>query len=681
MKPFSAVTIALAVATLVPAAAHAEAPHPAFPGPGAGSTTTVHLLGFNDFHGNLDATAVSPAKQYGVFAGGAANLARTIDDKRDAYGAANTVTVMAGDNIGASPLISAAFGDEPTIVALDQMGVDFSTVGNHEFDKGATELLRLADGCTDAADPAVCSQARTKIHEANVANGTNFAEDYVLPGGGTSPIFPGANWQYLSTNVRTTSSGQLAEDTLFPAYGTKSFPTTAGGTVTVGFIGLTLKDTPTIVSPEGVAGLTFDEEVAAANAAAAQLEALGVNTIVMLLHQGGFQQPAPTSVNGCAGDLSPAANSGNNQIAAIVGPGSGLDPRIGVVISGHTHTEYVCTFVDNGRSRLVTSASSFGRVLTDATLTISDDTGELKSATAVNSIVESSSNQATFTPLPGDPTTAGIVAQYRDAVAGQAGATVGRITAAFTNLSQSPYGEMTAGDLVADAQLAATAEHEDGGAQIAFMNPGGVRSPGLPFAVGGVVTYADAFTMQPFYNYLVTKTMSGGQIRSLLEQQYIGCGGQTTQRTLLPSAGLRYETDPTAATCAGKIGAIQLDGVDLVAAQDYRVTMNSFLYTGGDGFTVFAQAPRDGQYGVFDIDALVAFLQPSIVGSPVAPIALATAAPVSAGAANRIVSIGSLVVPPPDVPEAPVPILLGLGGAAVVLGGAAIRRRRAADVG
>ena len=656
--------------------------HVQFPGAGSGPTTTVHLLGFNDFHGNLDATATSPSKQYGTFAGGAKNMAKQIADKKAAYGAANVATVIAGDAIGASPLVSAIFGDEPTIIALDQMGIDFASVGNHEFDRGYTDLLRIANGCTGAPDPAACSVAKKKIHDDNIANGTSNAEDYILPGGGTSPIYPGANFQYLSTNVRTTSSGNLAENTLFPAYGIKSFPSSTGGTIKVGFIGLTLKDTPTIVSPSGVAGLTFDPEVAAANAAATQLKALGAKTIVMIIHQGGFQ--AGTAVlNGCAGNLDPAVNASNQQIYDIISPASGLDPDIGVVISGHTHAEYLCTITNGSQTRLITSASAFSRVLTDATLTISNDTGELKTASAANEIVQSSSSQATFSPLPGDPTVAAIVDQYKTAVAVTANQIVGRITATFTNSPTAPYSEMTAGDLVADAQLAATSSAGTGGAQIAFMNPGGVRSPGLVFSGTGNVTYNDAFTMQPFYNYLVTKTMTGAQIRSLLEQQFVGCGGQTVQRVLLVSQGFRYESDPAAATCAAKIGRIQLGGVDVVDAQTYRVTLNNFLYGGGDGFTVFKQAPQDGQYGQFDIDALVAYMQPSISGPAFSPIALKTTAPVLVTDPNRIVSIGQLpAAPPAEVPEASSPTLLPISAAVVIIIGVGVmmrRRRRTVD--
>ncbi len=652
----------------------------AFPGAGSGTTTNIHVLGFNDLHGNLDATATTPAKQYGSFAGGAANLANLVTSKRSAYGASDVATVYAGDAIGASPLISAVYNDEPTIVALDQMGIDFASVGNHEFDKGFSELQRLAKGCSTAPDPSACSVAKTKIHADNVAKGTSNAEDYILPGGGTSPIYPGANFQYLSTNVRTTSSGNLAENTLFPAYGTKDFPSSSGGTIKVGFIGLTLKDTPTIVSPGGVAGLTFDPEVAAANAAATKLKALGAKTIVMLLHQGGFQ--AGTAVlNGCAGNLDPAVNASNQPIFDIVGPSSGLDPDIGVIISGHTHTEYVCTITNGTQTRLITSASAFARVLTDATLTISNDTGELKLASAVNQINSSSSNATTFTALPGDPTTASIVAQYRTAVASTASAIVGRITASFTNSAQAPYGEMTAGDLVADAQLAATTSPSTGGAQIALLNSGGVRSPGLVLSGSGTLTYNDAFTMQPFYNYLVTKSMTGADIRSVLEEQYVGCRGQTVQRIMLASTGFRYETIPAAVPCAAKIGAIQLNGIDIVPTQTYRVTMNNFMYGGGDGYGVFKNAPQDGVYGQFDIDALVAYLQPSIAGPAFSPIALKTSAPVLSSDPNRIISIGSLPPGvPANVPEASNPAFLLLAAGGVLLLGMWFTNRKPSSV-
>lgn len=619
-------------------------------------TVDVHVLGFNDFHGQLNANG--GVRQYGKYAGGASYLAKAVRDKQDLYGLTNEATVVAGDSVGATPIESAAFSDEPAIIAKNMMRVDFASVGNHEFDMGKTELLRKQNGCV--SQPASCSKAKSQG-----------AGDYLLPDGSTTSVFPGANWQYLSANVIDTATS----NPLLPAYGIK----TLNG-VKVGFIGVVLQATPTIVTPSGVAGLSFISEITAANAAATQLKGLGAQTIVLIVHEGGFQTGTAV-LNGCAGNLT------GSPILTIA---AGLDPSIGVIVSGHTHAEYMCTVTTGATTRIIGSAASQGKVLSDYTLTIDTVTGQLVSASGVNAVVESSS----VLPNPSnsnyvqDPTkqhalTQQVVTQYTIAVAPVANEVIARITADFTNTAQNPFGEMTAGDLVADAQLAATTT--SGGAQIAFMNPGGVRAPGLTYAQSptllegdGNVTFGEAFAMQPFGNSLVTKTMTGAQIRSLLEQQYVGCGGQTTKRILLVSNGFRYETDPTSATCAGKIGLIQLNGVDLSSSQTYRVTMNSFLATGGDGFTVF-NSGTDPIGGDLDTDALRAYVKPSLTGTPLTPIALKTTSPVLLSDPNRIVSPGQLVSSPGAVvSEAAHPWLLTVGALFVMGGGigvVALRRR------
>ena len=622
----------------------------------ANPTVDVHVLGFNDFHGQLNSGG--GVRQYGQYAGGSAYLAKAVRDKQDLYGLTNEATVVAGDSIGATPIESAAFSDEPAIIAKNMMRVDYAAVGNHEFDLGKTELLRKQVGCS--GQPASCSKAKTQG-----------AGDYLLPDGSTTPVFPGANWQYLSANVIDTGTGL----SYLPSYGIK----TLNG-VKVGFIGVVLQETPTIVTPSGVAGLSFISEITAANNAATALKAAGAQTNVLIVHQGGFQSGAAV-LNGCAGNLT------GSPLLTIA---QGLDTSIGVVVSGHTHAEYMCTVTTGSTTRIIGSAASQGKVLSDYTLTIDTVTGTLVTATGVNAVVQSSNvaPNGTNSNYVQDPTkqhalTQQVVQQYTTAVAPVANEVIARITADFTNAVQNPFGEMTAGDLVADAQLAATVT--SGSAQIAFMNPGGVRNPGLTFAGSpagegnGNVTFGEAFAMQPFGNSLVTKTMTGAQIRSLLEQQYVGCGGQSTKRILLASAGFRYETDPLAAACSGKIGLIQLNGVDISPGQTYRVTMNSFLATGGDGFTVF-NAGTDPIGGDLDTDVLRAYVQPSLTGTPLSPIVLKTTAPVLFSDPNRIVSIGQLVsAPAPVVPEAAEVWLLPVG-ALVIMGIAfgiyTLRRRR-----
>jgi 5'-nucleotidase len=542
-------------------------------------TTNIHLLGFNDQHGNLEAAGLNI---YGRFAGGSAYLAKTILDRQAQYGD-HQATLMAGDNIGASPLANGLFHEEPSTIVTNLMHVDFASVGNHEFDKGSAELLRIqnggchADGCTGAP--------------------------YALAGGGSTNVFPGADFQYLSSNVVVNATGE----TLFPAYGTKQFTSDSGRTFEVGFIGSVLESTPTIVTPTGVAGLTFDDEAEAANRAADELADRRVKTMVLVIHEGGVQQGTAVR-NGCAGNLQ------GSPILDIV---ERLDKRIKVIVSGHTHAEYRCTVTTpDGVTRLITSASSFGRVLTDITLTVDDMTGKLVGASADNVIVENALN----TPGPGvtripdttkdDDRVAGVVEQYVTTSAPLANRVIGRIQGDLTRTA-SPLGESALGDVIADAQLAATRAADRGAARVAFMNPGGVRAD---LRVGdissggeapGEVTYGEAFTVQPFGNSLVTKTMTGDMIRRLLEQQFVGCHGQGVQRILQVSATFRYEQNRAGATCAEKIGQMFVDGVEVMPTDSFRVTMNSFLAVGGDGFTVFNEG-TDPLGGDVDIDALVA---------------------------------------------------------------------------
>jgi len=559
-------------------------------------TADVHLLAFNDLHGNLEPASLNI---YGQFAGGAAYLSKLLKDRQAAYGS-KQVTLFAGDNIGASPLASALFKDEPTVVVSNLMNVDLASVGNHEFDKGSAELLRIQNG---GCPTSGCTGA-----------------PYALKNGRTTNTFPGAKYKYLSANVTVDATGK----TLLPATTTKEFE--AGGReFQVGFIGEVLKDTPTIVTPSGVAGLTFGDEADAANAAAAKLRKQGVKIPVLVIHQGGFQN-APVALNGCAGNL---AGSDIEKIALR------LDPSIKVIVSGHTHAEYRCTITTNGVTRLITSAASFGRVLSDITLTVDTKSGELVGAAAVNSIVDNALNAsgANVVRIPDpskiDPVVDKVVQQYVTASAPLANTVIGRVQG---DLTRTAAGESTLGDVIADAQLAATAPANLGAAQVAFMNPGGIRNDLLASAISsggekvGEVTYGEAFTVQPFGNSLVTKTMTGAQIRSLLEQQWKGCGGQGTNRTLQISGSLNYEQSavalpatPTPADCAAQIGVIKINGVVVNPTDTFRVTMNNFLATGGDGFTVFNQG-TSALGGAQDIDSFVSYLkaaEPTGVAVPV----------------------------------------------------------------
>jgi 5'-nucleotidase len=582
----------------------------------------VKVIGFNDFHGTLQSpgtfginTTIPAAQRPAV--GGAEYLAALVAQLK-AQNPLNTV-VGAGDFIGASPLISALFYDEPTIEALNKAGVEFNAVGNHEFDKGSAELRRLQNGG--------CKQTNGQP-DPNSCRGLGSS----APG-----TFDGAKFKWLSANVIETATGR----TLLPPYGIKTF-----NGVKVAFIGMTLKATPTIVTPTGVAGLTFQDEADTVNALVPKLRAQGIEAIVVLVHQGGFQtSPNVGDINGCDGNLKNSDGS-ESDIANIV---KRLDNAVDLVISGHTHAAYNCsantvdvksangvvtrtprpTGLPNKTGRLVpvTSASAFGRLLTDIDLTIDPATRDIIQVEATNRLVDRTDPQLTAR-VANDPTVKNLVAGYDALVSPLASQTIGTITTALPNTANAA-GEMPAGSLIADAQLMATQPAGLGGAVVAFMNAGGVRNPGFSF--GGPypynVSYGNAFTVQPFGNTLVTLTLTAQQIKNVLEQQFAGCLGQTTQRVMQVSNGLKYTWKASAAPCSkivdvtltptdvtttppvatGAPDQLVINGVVQNPTKTYRVTVNNFMATGGDGFTVFTGG-LNPLGGAQDIDALVAYL-------------------------------------------------------------------------
>jgi 5'-nucleotidase len=531
---------------------------------GAPKKPTVHvqLLAINDFHGNLEPPTGSggnvPTPDGTVLAGGVVYLATHLR-ALEAENPHKTLIVGAGDLIGASPLISAAFHDEPTIEAMNALGLDVSAVGNHEFDEGYTELLRMqnggchpVDGCLDG-DP-----------------------------------FAGATWPYLSANVTIDATGK----TLFPAYVIRKFQG-----VKVALIGMTLEDTPTIVTPAGVAGLTFHDEVETANAIVQNLRAKkGIHTFVILLHQGGQQNVTPAFVNNCDNLTGPIVDIANN-----------LDDDVDVIASAHTHQAYNCT-IDG---KLVTQAASFGRLITQIKLSIDRKTDEVVTKTANNVIVTRD-----VTP---DPIESALLAKYQTLIGPVAARPVGQITTDLTRAT-NPAGESTLGDVIADAQLASASQPDNGGAVVALMNPGGIRAD-LTYAQSGsegdgVVTYGEAFTVQPFTNYVDTMTLTGAQLDAVLEQQFDNPSPGAI-RILSPSSSLTYSWSASAPT-GSKVSDIKINGVPVDPAASYRVAENSFLASGGDNFTVFAQG-TDLVTGEVDLDALNAYLA---AHSPVAPPAL-----------------------------------------------------------
>ncbi len=528
---------------------------------------TMKIVAFNDFHGNL----ASPGNFSGRPAGGADYLAGYIASLR-AQNPQNTVVVHAGDLVGASPLVSALFQDEPTIEVMNRLGLDIAAVGNHEFDSGRAELLRLQTGGCHPTEGNSCQGAAV----------------------GTPTPFEGARFRFLAANVVDQATGRP----LFPRYVLKSV---AG--VRMAFIGMTLEGTPTVVTPTGVAGLNFQDEADTVNALVRTLRNQGVHAITVVVHEGGTQTGGIGACTGMSG--------------AIVDIVKRLDNAVDLVISGHTHQAYICNLPNaTGRTIPVTSASAFGRVVTDIDVSLDPVTRDVTAITARQVVVDRT-NPA-ITPDAGVAT---LVANYTTLVAPIANKVIGKITATV-NRSTSAACEHNAGDLIADSQLAATSAPELGGAVIAFMNPGGVRAD-FTFASSvagegdGNITYGEAFTVQPFGNSLVTMNLTGAQIETMLEQQFVGCpNNQGFNRVLQVSKGFEYTWDKTRPSC-DRIdpASIKLNGVSLTPSTTYRVTVNNFLADGGDQFLVLREGTnRLG--GDQDIDALAKYLAGTLIPAP-----------------------------------------------------------------
>jgi len=515
----------------------------------------LRILAINDFHGNLRpptggisiADPANTANQITVPAGGAEYMATVIKQLRDKV--TNSIFVAAGDLIGASPLLSAMFHDEPSIESLSMMGLELASVGNHEFDEGKDELLRMQNGGCHAIDK--CQ--------------------------GPHP-FAGAKFHYLAASTFDQKTGK----TIFPAYEIREFQG-----VPVAFIGLTLKGTPGIVSPEGVAGLEFSDEADTVNALVPELKARGVQAIVVLIHEGGF----PTGdYNECPGISGP--------IVDIV---KKLDRAVDVVISGHTHRAYVCE-IDG---RLVTSGDKFGTLVTAIDLKLDPATRDVISARADNIIVRS----GTYARAPEQTA---LLEAYDKLAAPIANRPAGALTETLSRVPKET-GESPLGDIIADAQLAATSTEATGAAVIALTNPGGIRTD-MSKREDGAVTYADLFASQPFRNQLVTLTLSGLQIKNALEQQWLD---PRRPRILQVSKGIKYAWDGSRPYGERVIAdRMMLNGQHIDPASSYRVTVNNYLAVGGDGFTALKEGTAR-RFGIYDVDALYAYFQ---ANSPIPPV-------------------------------------------------------------
>ncbi|GAA1248103.1 MULTISPECIES: bifunctional metallophosphatase/5'-nucleotidase [Streptomyces] len=562
------------------AALPANATQDRYHGGKGGRTVDVQLLSFNDFHGNLEPPAGSSGQvtenlpdgtTRKVDAGGVEYLATSLRTARKSH--PYSVTAAAGDLIGASPLLSGLFHDEPTVEAMNKLDLDVTSVGNHEFDEGATELARMQNGGCHPKDG--CFEDGRK--------------------------FKGADYPYLAANVTDEKTGKpiLAPYWVWKHNGVK-----------IGFIGVTLEGTPDIVSADGVKGLKFHDEIETVNKYAKILDEQGVKSIVTLIHEGGV--PASGSYNyDCDSPSGGAGISG-----PIVDIAKGISPKVDALVTGHTHNAYVCTIPDpSGKPRMVTSASSYGKLYTDTTLTYDRRTKDI-----VRTSVKSANHVVSRTqPKAADMTA--LIGRWNKLAAPVANQPVGYISADIPGRgAASP--EEPLGDLIADAQLA-HARTLDPKTSLALMNPGGVRSDLVYKASGsegdGVVTYGEGFTVQPFSNTVNLADLTGAQVITALQQQVSG-SNEASPKILQPSAGLTYTLDMTKTGAARVVvDSIKLNGAAIDPAATYRVAMNSFLAGGGDGFAALGQG-KNPLVGSDDLKAFNDYLTAnSSATSPIAP--------------------------------------------------------------
>ncbi|MFG2210326.1 bifunctional metallophosphatase/5'-nucleotidase [Streptomyces sp. NPDC048638] len=550
--------------------------------PRAGRTVDVQLLSFNDFHGNLEPPQGSSGtveeiqpdgSKKSIAAGGVAYLAQSLRTARKGH--PYSVTAAAGDMVGASPLLSGLFHDEPTVEAMNGLGLDVTSVGNHEFDEDRAELTRLQRGGCHPKDG--CYEKGKK--------------------------FRGADFPYLAANVTDDRTGRplLKPYTVWKHKGVK-----------IGFIGVTLEGTPDVVTADGVKGLKFHDEVETINKYAKVLNRQGVKSIVALIHEGGL--PASTSYNydcdspGPGGGSSQASSSGGGISGPITDIAKHVTPQVDALVTGHTHQAYACTIPDpSGTPRTVTSAASFGKLYTETHLTYDRRTHDIvrtsvKGPGAVNHVVNRDQSKAA------DMTS--LIARWNKLAAPVANRPVGHISADIAgrgaNAPESPLG-----DIVSDAQLEATKAADKGGAQLALMNPGGIRSDLAYKASGpegdGVVTYGEAFTVQPFTNMTNVVDLTGAQLLTALQQQVSG-PNQSSPKILQVSEGLTYTLDMTKSGADRVVkNSVRLDGAAIDPAKTYRVAMNEFLAGGGDGFPVLKDG-KNKYVGPSDLDAFTAYL-------------------------------------------------------------------------
>lgn len=536
-------TAALTVAFTYLAAGCATAPHP------ASSPVELNLVAINDFHGNLEpskynwAPAGSDKKQT-IQAGGIDVLMGALDAFRKED--KDLLFVAAGDLVGASPAMSSMFADEPSIEAMNRMGLVASSLGNHEFDQGSKELLRQQHGGCDSPRPGKACQL--------------------------SKDFRGAGFTYLATNVVDAQTGK----NLVPGW---RIVDVKG--VKVGLVGAVLKDTPSVAVASAIKGLSFLDEADSINKVIPAMRAQGAQVFVVLIHEGGHTGE-PYDKTYCDGLQGP-----------IVGIVRKLDPAIRLVITGHSHKGYLCK-VDG---RVVTQADAAGHLLSRIKMTVEPDSGRVDDIQVRNVVM----TPQAFTP---DAQMAAYLRDVRARSTAELAKPVARIAAASVPRKESEAGESPLGDVIADAVVAAT---RDQGVQLGFMNPGGIRKD-LEAGEGGVVSFGQAQAVLPFGNTLVVLDITGAQLRTMLEQQWDRPGND--RYTLQVSSGLSYAWDSTRPVGQRLVpGSLKVDGKPVDEGRTYRIVANNFLADGGDNFPVLAKGINRQDTGMRDLDALVAYLK------------------------------------------------------------------------
>ncbi|MFI8280263.1 bifunctional metallophosphatase/5'-nucleotidase [Streptomyces sp. NPDC085929] len=579
---FAAIAVTAGAGAMVAAALPAGAASGG--GTGKSRTVDVQMLSFNDFHGTLEPPQGSSGTVIerqadgttkAIPAGGVEYLATGLREARKGH--EYSVTAAAGDMIGGSPMLSGLFHDEPTVEALNKLKLDVSSVGNHEFDEGKTELRRMAYGGCHPVEGCF-----------------EFGKE-----------FTGAEYKYLAANV---TDEKTKRPLLNPTFIWQK------GDVKIGFIGVTLEGTPDVVTADGVKGLKFGDEVETINKYAAELNKQGVKSIVALIHEGGL--PANGAYNyDCD---SPGAGAGIS--GAIVDIAKNVDPKVDALVTGHTHQAYACNIPDRaGNPRMVTSAASYGRLFTDTALTYDRQTKDIVRTAA---LAPKPVNKVVSRDQPKAPDMTELITRWNALAAPVASRPMGYISADIAGRgSEAP--EKPLGDLIADAQLEATAPAAKGGAQLAIMNPGGIRADLAYKAAGaegdGVVTYGESYTVQPFNNLMNIVDLTGAQLITALQQQVSGTVNGPNPKILQVSKGFTYTLDMTK-TGADRIvvDSVKLNGAAIDPAKTYRVAMNEFLAGGGDGFTVLKEH-KNKLVGVPDLEAFNAYLGKSTAAAPIAP--------------------------------------------------------------